>query len=93
MSQRALKDFVKIMNQMNSEKVPEGLKLPNTFSQLVSDMKNNKYSSKEFALILKGMVCAHWFYLFIFHLVLGLLVLPTRPPMRHYCEWFDLREL
>lgn len=51
-----MKDFVKILNQVNSEKVPDSLKLPDTFSQLVSEMKSNKYNSKEFALILKGMV-------------------------------------
>ncbi|KAL7100987.1 hypothetical protein ACP275_08G028800 [Erythranthe tilingii] len=55
-SGRVLKDFVKILNQVNSEKVPDGLKLPDSFSQLVSEMKTNKYSSKEFALILKGMM-------------------------------------
>lgn len=42
---------------MNSEKVPDTLKLPESFTQLLSEMKNNKYSSKEFVLILKGMVC------------------------------------
>ncbi|KAK4477581.1 hypothetical protein RD792_016816 [Penstemon davidsonii] len=55
-SGRLVKDFVKILNHVNSEKVPDGLKLPDSFSQLVSEMKNNKYSSKEFALILKGMM-------------------------------------
>ncbi|XP_073118431.1 probable galacturonosyltransferase 14 [Henckelia pumila] len=55
-SGRTVKDFVKILNQVNSEKVPDGLKLPDSFSQLVSEMKNNKHSSKEFALILKGMM-------------------------------------
>lgn len=52
-----MKDFVKILNQVNSEKVPDTLKIPDSYSQLLSEMKNNKYSSKEFALILKGMVC------------------------------------
>ncbi|KAK6129305.1 hypothetical protein DH2020_037014 [Rehmannia glutinosa] len=54
-SVRLVKDFVKILNQVNSEKVPDGLKLPDSFNQLVSEMKN-KYSSKEFALIMKGMM-------------------------------------
>ncbi|XP_059293890.1 probable galacturonosyltransferase 13 isoform X2 [Lycium ferocissimum] len=53
---RLVKDFVKILNQVNSEKVPAGLKLPESFSQLVTEMKNNKYSAKEFALVLKGMM-------------------------------------
>lgn len=55
--QKLVKDFVKILNQVNYEKIPESLKLPDSFNQLVSEMKNNKYSTKEFALILKGMVC------------------------------------
>ncbi|KAL0450490.1 UNVERIFIED_CONTAM: putative galacturonosyltransferase 14 [Sesamum latifolium] len=55
-SGRLVKDLVKILNQVNSEKVQAGPKLPDSFSQLVSEMKNNKFSSKEFALILKGMM-------------------------------------
>ncbi|KAL0343826.1 UNVERIFIED_CONTAM: putative galacturonosyltransferase 14 [Sesamum angustifolium] len=55
-SGRLVKDLVKILNQVNSEKVQAGLKLPDSFSQLVSEMKNNKFSSKEFGLILKGMM-------------------------------------
>ncbi|KAK4409842.1 putative galacturonosyltransferase 14 [Sesamum angolense] len=55
-SGRLVKDFVKVLNQVNSEKVPDNVKLPDSFSQLVSEMKNNKYSAKEFALILKGMM-------------------------------------
>ncbi|XP_075498722.1 putative galacturonosyltransferase 14 [Primulina tabacum] len=55
-SGRLVKDFVKILNQANSEKVPQSLKLPDSFSQLVSEMKNNKHSSKEFGSILKGMM-------------------------------------
>ncbi|CAN4082663.1 unnamed protein product [Withania somnifera] len=53
---KLVKDFVKILNQVNSEEVPAGLKLPESFSQLVAEMKNNKYSAKEFALMLKGMM-------------------------------------
>ncbi|XP_016442262.1 putative galacturonosyltransferase 13 isoform X1 [Nicotiana tabacum] len=54
--QKLVKDFVKILNQVNSEEVPAGLKLPESYSQLVSEIKNNKYSAKEFALMLKGMM-------------------------------------
>ncbi|CAN4079441.1 unnamed protein product [Withania somnifera] len=54
--QRVVKDFVKILNQVNSEEVPAGLKLPASFSQFIAEMKNNKYSAKEFALMLKGML-------------------------------------
>ncbi|CAK9177734.1 unnamed protein product, partial [Ilex paraguariensis] len=53
--QRLVRDFYKILNQVNTEEIPAGLKLPGSFSQLVSEMKNIKYSAKEFALILKGM--------------------------------------
>ena len=60
-----VKDFVKILNQVNSEKVPDTLKIPESYNQLLSEMKNNKYSTKDFALILKGMVCicvSHFFH-------------------------------
>ncbi|PHU22510.1 Neutral ceramidase [Capsicum chinense] len=40
--QKMVKDFVKILNQENSEEVPAGLKLPEPFSQLVAETKNNK---------------------------------------------------
>lgn len=63
--QKLVRDFYKILNQVNSEAVPNDLKLPNTFSQLVSEMKSKKYNAKEFALILKGMVSfmflIHWY--------------------------------
>ncbi|KAF3679250.1 putative galacturonosyltransferase 13 [Capsicum annuum] len=55
-SKRLVKDFVKILNQVNSEEVPSFMKLPESYAQLVSEMKNNKYSAKEFALMLKGMM-------------------------------------
>ncbi|KAM3342659.1 putative galacturonosyltransferase 13 isoform X1 [Capsicum galapagoense] len=54
--QKLVKDFVKILNQVNSEEVPAGLKLPESYSQLVSEIKNNKHSTKEFAFMLKGMM-------------------------------------
>ncbi|CAN4081686.1 unnamed protein product [Withania somnifera] len=55
-SGKLVKDFVKILNQVNSEEVPAGLKLPESYGQLVSEVKNNKHSTKEFALMLKGMM-------------------------------------
>ncbi|KAK2997626.1 hypothetical protein RJ639_025204, partial [Escallonia herrerae] len=54
--QRLVRDFYKILNQVSSEEIPDGLKLPDSFSQLVSEMKSNKYNAKDFALILKGMM-------------------------------------
>ncbi|XP_059640296.1 probable galacturonosyltransferase 13 [Cornus florida] len=49
-------DFYKVLHQVNDKKIPDNLNLPESFSQLVSEMKNNKYSAEEFALILKGMM-------------------------------------
>ena len=57
MYQRLVKDLHKILNQVNAEEVPNGLKLPESFSQLVSEMKNNQYDGKTFAVTLKAMVC------------------------------------
>lgn len=58
--QRLVKDFYKVLDQVNSENIPDDLKLPSSFSQLVSDMKDNKYNAREFAFILKGMVCFYY---------------------------------
>ncbi|XP_076931198.1 putative galacturonosyltransferase 14 [Bidens hawaiensis] len=55
-SERYLTDFYTVLNQVHSEEVPDDLKLPDNFQQLVSEMKNNKYNTKTFALILKGMM-------------------------------------
>nr|GMC57031.1 probable galacturonosyltransferase 13 isoform X2 [Ipomoea batatas]GMC62202.1 probable galacturonosyltransferase 13 isoform X2 [Ipomoea batatas] len=55
-SGRLVKDFVKILNQVNSEELPAGLKLPESYNHLVSEMKNNKHNAKEFALMVKGMM-------------------------------------
>lgn len=54
--QRLVKDFYKILDQVNAEELPDGLKLPDTFSQLVSEMKNKQYDAKTFALMLRAMV-------------------------------------
>ena len=56
LQQRLVKDFYKILNQVNTEELPDGLKLPDTFSQLVSEMKNKQYDAKTFALMLRAMV-------------------------------------
>lgn len=57
LQQRLVRDFHKILNQVNSEEIPSGLKLPDSYKQLVFDMKNNQYDAKTFGFILKGMVC------------------------------------
>lgn len=54
--QRLVKDFYKILNQVNTEEIPDGIKLPDSFNQLVSEMKNNQYDAKTFALMLRAMV-------------------------------------
>ncbi|OVA00756.1 Glycosyl transferase [Macleaya cordata] len=55
-SVRLVRDLSKILNQVNSEKIPDDLKLPESFSELVSDMKNSQYDAKTFAIKLKAMM-------------------------------------
>lgn len=55
--QRLVRDFYKILNQVNTEEIPAGLKLPDSFNQLVSEMKNNQYDARTFAFMLRAMVC------------------------------------
>ncbi|XP_012568094.1 probable galacturonosyltransferase 14 isoform X2 [Cicer arietinum] len=55
-STRLVRDFYKILNEVKTGEIPPGLKLPNSFDQMVSDMKNNQYDSKTFAFMLKGMM-------------------------------------
>lgn len=55
--QRLMRDIYKILDQVNSEEIPFGLKLPESFSEFLSEMKNNQYDAKSFAVRLKAMVC------------------------------------
>jgi hypothetical protein len=55
--QRLVRDFYKILNQVNTEEIPHGLKLPDSFSQLISEMKNNQYDARTFGFKLRAMVC------------------------------------
>ncbi|KAF8378768.1 hypothetical protein HHK36_030117 [Tetracentron sinense] len=55
-SERLVRDLYKILNQVNSEEIPDGLKLPESFNQLVSEMKNTQYDAKTFAIKLKAMM-------------------------------------
>lgn len=57
MIQRLVKDFYKVLNEVDTEEIPDGLKLPDSFSQLVSEMKNNQYDAKTFGFMLRAMVC------------------------------------
>ncbi|GFY84877.1 galacturonosyltransferase 14 [Actinidia rufa] len=54
--QKLVRDFYKILNQVSTEEIPDDLKLPESFGQLVSEMKSKKYKAKDFALIIKGMM-------------------------------------
>lgn len=54
--QRLVRDFYKVLNEVKTGEFPADLKLPDSFDQLVSDMKNNQYDAKTFALMLRGMV-------------------------------------
>lgn len=54
--QKLVKDFYKILNEVKAEEIPSGLKPPDSFDQLVSDMKNNQYDAKMLAFLLRGMV-------------------------------------
>lgn len=55
--QRLVSEFYKILNQVKTEEIPDGLKLPDSFTQLVSEMQNNQYDANTFAIMLKAMVC------------------------------------
>lgn len=56
MQQRLEKELYKILNQVNNEEIPDGLKLPDSYNQLVSEMKSNQYDAKTFAFMLRAMV-------------------------------------
>ncbi|KAM7280154.1 hypothetical protein ACFE04_007288 [Oxalis oulophora] len=53
--QRLVKDLYKFLDQVNTEDIPDGLTLPDSFNNLVSDMKNNPYDAKTFAFMLRAM--------------------------------------
>ncbi|GMH30208.1 hypothetical protein Nepgr_032051 [Nepenthes gracilis] len=55
-SGRLVRDFHKILNQVNTEEIPPGLKLPESFIELVSDMNSNQYDAKTFAFMVKAMM-------------------------------------
>ena len=54
--QGLVRDIYNILDQVNTEDIPADLKLPDSFSQLVSEMKNNQYDAKTFAIVLRAMV-------------------------------------
>ncbi|KAF2596258.1 hypothetical protein F2Q68_00010276 [Brassica cretica] len=50
--ERVARDFYTILNEVSTQENPYGLKIPDSFKHLVSDMKNNHYDAKTFALVL-----------------------------------------
>ncbi|KAJ6830771.1 putative galacturonosyltransferase 13 [Iris pallida] len=53
-STRLVTDLYKIFKEVNAEEVPVGMKLPESFSEFLADMKNNQYDAKTFAVKLKA---------------------------------------
>ncbi|MQL85679.1 hypothetical protein Taro_018194 [Colocasia esculenta] len=54
-SVRLVRELYKILNQVNSEETPDSLKLPESFAELISEIKNMHYDTKTFAIRLKAM--------------------------------------
>lgn len=63
--QRLVRDLYNILDQVNSEDIPIGLKFPESFMEFLSEMKNNQYNAKSFAIQLKATVC-NLLYSFMF---------------------------
>lgn len=57
MMQRATEEIYQFLMQANNEALPEGLTVPESFSDLMADMRANPYDAKTFALKMKAMVC------------------------------------
>lgn len=55
--QRLVRDFQKILNEVKSADIPDNLKLPDSFDQLVLEAQNNQYDARTLALKLRAMVC------------------------------------
>ncbi|XP_009398279.2 probable galacturonosyltransferase 13 isoform X1 [Musa acuminata AAA Group] len=53
-SVKLVKDLYKILDQVNSEEILVDQKLPESFGEFLSNMKNNKYDAKTFAVRLKA---------------------------------------
>lgn len=82
--QRLVRDFYNVLNQVNAEEIPADLKLPDSFSQLVSEMKNNQYDAKTFAIMLRAMVRYHHRSLIVFWLLSSKLVSQTGKLTQQY---------
>ncbi|WOK94433.1 putative galacturonosyltransferase 13 [Canna indica] len=55
-SSRIVRELYELINQVNGEDVPVEIKLPETFSEFLCEVKNSQYNAKMFALVLKAMM-------------------------------------
>ncbi|KAI3439502.1 Hexosyltransferase [Psidium guajava] len=55
-SGRLVRDFQKILNEVKSADIPDNLKLPDSFDQLVLETQNNQYDARTLALMLRAMM-------------------------------------
>ncbi|XP_008805098.2 probable galacturonosyltransferase 14 [Phoenix dactylifera] len=53
-SAKLVRDLYKILNQVDSKEIPVGLVLPESFSEFLTEMKNNQYDARTFAITLKA---------------------------------------
>uniref|UniRef100_A0A7N0V208 Hexosyltransferase n=1 Tax=Kalanchoe fedtschenkoi TaxID=63787 RepID=A0A7N0V208_KALFE len=54
--ERLVREFRKIIDEVKDEEIPDGLKIPDSYSQLVSDMNTYRYDARTFAFLLRGMM-------------------------------------
>lgn len=55
-SSRLAKDMYEVLSQVSNEELPEGFTVPESFNDLVADMKMNQYDAKTFAFKMKALV-------------------------------------
>ena len=51
-----MNDFYRILKQVNSEEIPEGLTFPKSFDGFLSEVRTKHHDVKKFARMLKAMV-------------------------------------
>ncbi|CAM8973407.1 unnamed protein product [Rhodiola kirilowii] len=54
--ERLVREFHKIIEEVKNEEIPDGLKIPESFSQLISDMNTYQYDARTFSFLVKGMM-------------------------------------
>lgn len=55
-SSRLAKDMYEVLSQVSNEEFPEGFTVPESFNDLVAEMKMNQYDAKTFAFKMKALV-------------------------------------